>query len=119
MSENKKLRIYIAGPMQGYPKFNFPAFDSAADSLQREGHKVFNPADKDRENYGKTFGEDNETGSIEAATEFSLRDALALDTHWICKEADAIYMLKGWERSNGARAEHALATALNLEIKYQ
>lgn len=115
------MKYYIAGPMQGYEKFNFPAFDAAADYLRKQGHEVFNPADKDRERHGKDFADRFASGSIAEATAggFSLREALALDTQWICKEAEAIYMLKGWERSGGARAEHALATALRLEIKYE
>ena len=116
------MRVYIAGPMQGYPKFNFPAFDKAAEVLRNSGHVVFNPADKDRERHGQDFGEQSVAGSIaeaEKVSGFSLREALAVDTNWICREADAIYMLKGWERSGGARAEHALASALRLYIMYQ
>lgn len=33
--------------------------------------------------------------------------------------ADTIFMLKGWENSKGARAEHALAVACGKEIAYQ
>ena len=34
-------------------------------------------------------------------------------------EAEAIYLLKGWEKSMGVAAELALAKALKLEIMYQ
>ncbi len=34
-------------------------------------------------------------------------------------KADAIYMLKGWEQSKGATAEHAIAVAINLPIHYE
>ena len=34
-------------------------------------------------------------------------------------ECHAIYMLHGWERSEGARVEHALATMLGMTILYQ
>ena len=37
----------------------------------------------------------------------------------ICRHADALYMLKGWEHSLGARAEHAVAVALRLPIAYE
>jgi hypothetical protein len=34
-------------------------------------------------------------------------------------DSDAIYMLRGWEQSKGARAEHAVAVWIGLEIIYQ
>jgi hypothetical protein len=43
-------------------------------------------------------------------------DALADDTAWICKEADAIALLPGWENSKGAKAELALAEALGHAV---
>jgi len=107
--------------MSGIPNFNFPAFYEAADKLRREGHEVFNPAERDNERHGVDIGADNASGSQEEASEkygFSLRDALADDTAYICKEATAIAMLPGWENSKGARAEWSLAHALGHEIIY-
>ena len=34
-------------------------------------------------------------------------------------QCEMIYMLRGWENSKGARAEHALANWIGLEIIYQ
>ena len=106
--------------MSGVPEFNFPAFDQAASKLRAEGHDVFNPAEKDRERLGQDFG-DTHNGDIQSAfaAGFSLRDAFAADCEYICKHADAIYMLKGWEDSGGARAEHALAHVLRLQFIYE
>ncbi|HCM9689262.1 TPA: DUF4406 domain-containing protein, partial [Enterobacter cloacae subsp. cloacae] len=33
--------------------------------------------------------------------------------------ADAVFMLRGWEKSAGARAENALAEKLEMEIIFQ
>ena len=41
--------LYVAGPMRGIPKFNFPLFDEVAEALRHKGHTVINPADMDRE----------------------------------------------------------------------
>ena len=49
---------------------------------------------------------------------FNLREALADDCEYICRNATAIALLPGWENSKGARAEHALAVALGLECIY-
>jgi hypothetical protein len=116
------VKYYIAGPMTGIPNFNFPAFNAAAAHLRAMGHEVFNPAERDIERHG---GVDISAGNLLgdpklAASKhgFSLREALADDTAYICKEADGIAMLPGWEKSNGARAEHALAVALGHSILY-
>ncbi len=117
----KERAIYIAGPMRGYPQFNFPAFHGAAAFLRAHGWKVCNPAEKDEEEYGEDFAASFPDGDIYDATEkgFDLGEALAYDLNWICKEASAIYMLKGWEKSRGAMAEHATAVALELDIYYE
>lgn len=116
------MNIYLAGPMSGIKEFNFPAFNAVSAKLRAEGHSVFNPAERDIERHnGVDISQGNETGSQEFAAEkygFSLRDALADDTWYICKEADAIAMLPGWENSKGARAEWTLSVALGLTIIY-
>jgi len=34
-------------------------------------------------------------------------------------ECDAIYMLRGWEQSAGARCEHLVAAMCGIEIMYE
>lgn len=104
--------------MQGIKDFNFPAFHLAASKLREAGHEVFNPAERDETVHG--IGNlISETGNIkDIVGGFSLRKALQDDTGYICKRAEAIAMLPGWEKSNGARAEWALALALGLEFIY-
>lgn len=112
-------RCYVAGPMRGIPEFNFPAFNAAAAKLRAEGWTVFNPAEKDNERHGTDISKGNMTGDESIATAqhgFNLREALAIDLDFICREADAIALLPSWERSKGANAEKATADALGLEI---
>lgn len=118
-------KVYIAGPMTGHEYFNFHAFDDQRDNYLAKGFEVFNPADHDRELLGKPQDwypdNDDHEGSwkywaIEGAP--SLRTMLGDDLAWIAKNATHIHILKGWENSRGARAEHALAVALDLEIRY-
>lgn len=109
--------VYCASAMRGVPEFNFPAFDRAAERLRADGFIVFNPADRDR---ATGFDPSGMTGNEDlAAMGFCLREALHADTSWICLFATHIYMLKGWEKSSGARAEHALALALGLQVMYE
>lgn len=115
------MKIYLAGPMRGYPEFNFPAFRAAAKKLRAEGHTVFNPAERDTERHGTDISKGNKHGSIEEAAVqhgFSLRVALGEDLDWICEHAEGIALLPGWEKSSGANAEWSTAKALSLEIMY-
>lgn len=111
-------RIYVAGPMQGIPEFNFPRFNAVTACFRSGGHEVFNPAEKDTERHGTNIGAGNMTGDIKEAIAkhgFSLRQALSEDCDFICLTANCIVLLPGWEKSNGAMAEHRLAVALQNE----
>ncbi|KAB8305769.1 DUF4406 domain-containing protein [Rouxiella chamberiensis] len=89
------MKIYIAGPMTGLPHFNRPAFNQAAINLSFEKHVPLNPAILP-------------DGLTEA-------DYMAVGITML-QRADAIYLLTGWQFSAGARAEHALALKLGLEV---
>lgn len=106
MSNGK--RIYVAGPMSGLPECNYPAFDDASRSLSALGFDVVNPANIGRSHFGgRTDLEDDEL-------EFLLAEELS-----ILVGCDSIYLLRGWERSKGARKElyHALGNGLNVVLQ--
>jgi hypothetical protein len=110
-------KIYLSGPMTGIPHFNYPAFHRAAAELRAAGNVVFNPAEHDTETFGKDIS--NPAGDAAQATAehgFDRRAALHTDLSWICQNADAIALLPGWQNSSGARAEHALAVAIGIEV---
>ena len=98
------MKLYLAGPMRGIPEFNFPEFNRVAKILRDEGHEVFNPAEK---------GMEKDAGAKQELLSFR-RKVFALDTAWICKHAEGVALLSGWEGSAGARAEDALAGAIGL-----
>lgn len=106
-------RVYIAGPMRGHSDLNFHAFDAARDGLILCGHTVSSPVDNDRR-----IGISHELGEVEAERLFWSHRAYMWDLEQVA-ECDAIYMLKGWESSSGARAEHAVAVWLKKEIWYE
>ena len=89
------MKVYIAGPMTGLPHFNRPAFQQAAINLSFEKHVPLNPA----------ILPDGLTAA----------DYMAVGMTML-QRADAIYLLTGWQFSAGARAEHALALKLGLEV---
>ena len=91
-------RIYLSGGIRGYQNGNKAQFDKYATQLRAAGHEVFSPIEHDLPN---------------------VREAFRQDTSVICSWADAIYLMPGWQRSRGARAELALAQALDdMEIVY-
>lgn len=116
MTPTKK--IYVAGPMQGVPHFNFPRFHAITAAMRANDHIVFNPAEEDiKRNGGVDISASCPNGllsEIKSDHVFSLRTALKEDTAFIC-ECDTIIMLPGWEKSSGAQAEHRLAVALQSE----
>jgi hypothetical protein len=95
-----KPTIYIAGPMRGYPKFNFPAFMDAEQFLSFDWLPI-NPARKDLEN---GFDPNKDEVTQEMMLKF-----IRQDVDIIVNQAEAVCVLPGWEKSKGATAEVALA----------
>lgn len=98
------MRLYLAGPMRGRPELNYPAFAKAASLLRADGHEVFCPPE-----YDATLG-------LDASVFDGLREALAVDLTWICKQAEGLVVLPDWRKSLGATAEVATANALDLPV---
>jgi hypothetical protein len=106
-------RVYLAGPMRGYPRWNVAAFDSAADQWRALGCEVVNPCDL-------CPGLDPRTVPPErldaAANDPSwLREVILADCQQVC-QVDAVVVLPGWERSYGATVEVSLALFLGLPV---
>lgn len=111
--EDNGLTIYIAGPMRGYPEHNFPAFFAAEEKWQGRGaviKKIYNPAKMDLDE-----GYDPNTVTD---TREHLKGCMRRDLNAILN-CDAVVMLPGWEKSEGAKVEHALAVYLGLLIFYE
>ncbi|MCY0148348.1 DUF4406 domain-containing protein [Hoeflea sp. G2-23] len=99
--EPVKRKIYLSGPMKGYPGSNYDLFTRVAGELRAAGHEVHNPAE---------FPHDGPHGT------FPLRQAFAAYCAYICNEADTIVLLPGWQVSLGVSAELALAKNCGLEV---
>lgn len=104
-------KIYIAGPMTGCPQFNVEAFKQAERALKGFGYEVLNPATAHGHNLEIMSGD-------EALPPEELAKVIRTDLDML-QSADRIYMLFGWEKSTGARAEHAVATWMDIEITYE
>ena len=114
------MKIYLAGPMRGIPDFNFPAFKKGAAYLRSQGHDVFSPAERDEADFGATIQKKGDehafAESVGMTTDALRRRVFFFDAEYICKHAQAIALLPGWESSKGVKAEKALAEALGLDV---
>lgn len=90
------MRLYIAGPMTGYPEYNYPAFERAEELLVAKGYEVLNPTTNNPEhptwvNYMRA----------------SIAQVIA---------ADGIATLDNWQMSAGAALEVQIAHALRIPV---
>lgn len=102
--------IYISGPMSGLENFNFDAFDKAEELIRRRGDIVINPAKRGKEWVAKNGNRDMTEAEY---------NRILLDCLDDVRRCDCIYLLKGWEASNGARRELqvALINKKNVEVE--
>lgn len=106
------MKVYLSGPMtiRKDDCYNFMEFFFWEKVLRMNGYKVVNPARLDCERMlaGETYSDD-------------LYDELLAEDLRIIREdgVDALFMLKGWELSDGAKEEYAVAKELGLEVWYE
>ena len=89
--------FYIAGPMSGKEDYNRPEFFEVEDLLQDAGHIVLNPAMLPRDLPEESY----------------MPICVAM-----LEQADAIYLLRGWEQSKGALTEKYYAERQNKLVIY-
>lgn len=99
IEEPKPTVAYLAGPMAGIKDWNHPAFNRTAAKLRAKGLSVINPAEG--------FG-----GRTDLDRTIYMRQAIQN-----VLQADVLYTLKGWEQSEGAQLEVAVAKSIGLEVR--
>jgi hypothetical protein len=113
--------------MTGIPDHNRPAFDAAAKRLREQGHFVINPHDLTpifgtAEEISEAFAEAyaNPLSNVKSYGEHCSRMTLAASVMSAdlaaVRSCDAIYLLRGWETSRGAKRELAEAIAHGLTV---
>lgn len=104
-----KKTIYIAGPMRGYHRYNFDAFHEADIALKGWGWDTINPAQADLD---EGFCPDTPQHTL---TKKDLEDFIVRDVHMVLS-ADAVVLLKGWEKSKGVAVEIAIAIYSDIPV---
>ena len=98
-------QCYLAGPMRGYPEYNFPAFHKAAAELRKRDWKVWSPAERD----------EAEGFDPKADEAWPLSYYMQFDLPAVC-QSQAVIVLPGWEESKGARLEIHTAHAVGIPV---
>lgn len=113
------MKYYVAGPMTGFPQFNFPAFDSAAADLRGRGFDVVSPAEMDNEETRAMAmaSPDGAPGSGSSNGE-TWGDFLARDVKLVADQVDGIAVLPGWQNSKGARLETFVAFICGKPVRH-
>lgn len=93
------LRVYLSGPMTGLPLFNFPAFTEEAAKLRDMGFDVVNPAE------------------INPDTTMPWHLCMRADIRALC-DCDAVALMTGWHRSQGAALELHVAQRMGLDVAH-
>ncbi|QOP65158.1 MazG-like pyrophosphatase [Arthrobacter phage Phives] len=104
------MRLYLAGPMTGYPRWNFDAFERGASALRSAGFEVISPAEVD---LAEGFDPD---APAHLYTREDLLAALRRDADLVLA-SDGVALLDGWRQSKGALAERALARAAGIPAR--
>ena len=91
------MKLYVAGPMSGYPEFNYQQFRAIAEVLRGCGYAVENPADNAKP--------DPETW--EGYMRTALRQMLT---------CEGVAVLHGWQESRGAAIEVDIAHKLGMPV---
>lgn len=104
------MKLYLAGPMTGYPRWNFDAFERGASALRSAGFEVVSPAEID---LAHGFDPD---APPELFTREDLIAALRRDFDLVL-QSDGVALLDGWRHSKGALAERAVARAAGIPAR--
>jgi hypothetical protein len=90
----KGRKVYLSGPMTGIPDFNFPFFERVESWLKESGALPVSPH--------------------RVPTQKTWEDYLKVDINLLLG-CEAIMLLPGWKRSQGALLERAIAASLGLD----
>lgn len=100
--------VFLAGPMRGYPLYNFPLFDKASGQLRSYGYQVTSPADEDRK-----AGFDP---AISLTDNFPTKEDCIKRSTTAIIACEAVFLLPGWMASECAPIEKQIAQFLHREL---
>ena len=103
------MKVYISGAITNDPDY-MEHFAAAELELLKAGHVAVNPAKYSyiiQHEYLETMGIEYD------------HDDWMITVMVLLKRCDAIYLIKGWDRSQGALQEYQAAKKLGLKVVFQ
>lgn len=108
------MRLYLAGPMRGLPRYNFDAFAVAAAALRAHGHDVYSPAENDSRIGWNPFKEVDPTPQeLARMFRWDLQRIVDKMQH---DGVDGVALLAGWRQSEGAKLEALVAQRCGVPL---
>jgi hypothetical protein len=96
---------YLAGPMSGYPEFNYPTFTSTTIMLRQSGFVVYSPHEVPWPTAEATLNDQ------EALWKYMMRQ-----TRKMQRRCNSIILMAGWASSRGAKIELQRAMSMDHQI---
>jgi nucleoside 2-deoxyribosyltransferase len=112
------MKLYLAGPMRGFPLLNFETFMQYATFLRNCGYEVVNPVEMDMAD-GLDFTSDETISQTIVRDEAgNISEDYYLDRDMeLLASCDAVALLPQWENSSGTRREINQAIHLDMRIR--
>lgn len=111
-----KEKVYLVGPMTGYPHYNYFLFMAVAALWRDAGYDVKTPFELNsvvwQRHYGRDFDPFNDTCDYGDPI---LAEMCAEDIKWL-SESDIIAVLPGWHLSKGTTTEVLVGQNLQKDI---
>ena len=101
----KPKKVFLSGPMTGYPGYNFQRFNLAEKQLADAGIECVNPV-----HICKKYKEEHVLANK------TVFDKMIAEKQEAERKCDAILLLDGWQMSKGVRLELKIALEMDMQI---
>ena len=105
MIQKKPKKVFLSGPMTGYPGYNFQRFNLAEKQLADAGIECVNPV-----HICKKYKEEH------VLADKAIFDKMITEQQEAERTCDAILLLDGWQMSKGVRLELKTALEMGMQI---
>lgn len=112
------IKLYLAGPMRGYPKFNADNFNLWAEKLRAAGYEVLTPVEMDAEDGLDFTSEETAAATVRRLPNGDVDEEYYLQRDFIrLQECQGVALIEGWEESKGSQREIVKAIKADIRIR--